>query len=213
MDEYGIEAFKDRLTRAMSLRDIRPIDLANLTKIPKSGISQYMSGRAQPGQKKLYILSKALNVSEAWLMGYNVPMERLTPAGRDHVKYIPLVGTVACGNPIYAESNIQEYVTVSEDDRVDFALTAKGDSMNNAKISDGDILYVHSQPEVQNGEIAVVLIDDEATVKRFYDYGDKIVLRPDSFNPVHKEMIYQKDQSSPMIQVQGKVIFAKAYIN
>lgn len=126
-------------------------------------------------------------------------------------KQIPIVGSVACGNPIYAEENIQEYVTVLESDNVDFALYADGDSMNNCKIDDGDTVYIRKQSVVNNGEIAVVLVDnDSATVKRFYDYGDQIVLRPDSTNPKHDEQRYFKKDHN--IIIQGKVIFIKTYV-
>lgn len=125
-------------------------------------------------------------------------------------KPIPIVGTVACGNPIYAEENILEYISVNADDNVDFALYAQGDSMNNCKIDDGDTVFIRQQPIVENGELALVLIDDTATIKRFYDYGDKIVLRPDSTNPEHKEQIYNKSEYN--LYVQGKVIFIKTYL-
>lgn len=71
-----IEEMKNRLTQALFDRNMKPIELAEITKIPKSSISQYMSGYAKPKNDRIYLLAKALNVSEAWLMGYNVPMER-----------------------------------------------------------------------------------------------------------------------------------------
>lgn len=125
-------------------------------------------------------------------------------------KNIPIVGTVACGNPIYAEENILEYIAVNATDKVDFALYAEGDSMNACKIDDGDTVFIRSQSIVENGEIALVLVDDSATIKRFYDYGDKIVLRPDSTNPSHKEQVYNKKDYN--LSVQGKVIFIKTFV-
>jgi len=208
---------KNRLKKALNIRGMKPIELSEATKIPKSAISQYMSGYAKPKDDRIFLISKALNIQEAWLLGYDVPMDRpLTynpnmPIAIKPTKNIPIVGTVACGNPIYAEENILEYIPVNETDNVDFALYAEGDSMNNCKIDDGDIIYIRAQSIVENGEIALVLVNnDTATVKRFYDYGDKIVLRPDSNNPANKEQIYEKGKDS--IIIQGKVIFIKAYV-
>lgn len=90
----------------------------------------------------------------------------------------PLVGEIACGEPILAEQNIEEYVDVPNDMRCDFCLTCKGDSMVDAGIQDGDRVYIRIQPEVENGEIAAVRIGDEATLKRVYWDGNALVLMP-----------------------------------
>lgn len=80
----------------------------------------------------------------------------------------PLVGSIACGEPITAEENIEDYVDVPEDANCDFCLRCKGDSMIDAGIHDGDLVYIHIQPEVENGQIAAVRIDGEATLKRVF---------------------------------------------
>lgn len=218
----------DRLKELMEIRGLKQIDIVEKCqtlskrygiKINRSDISQYVSGKVLPKQNKLTVLGMALNVNEAWLMGYDVPMERVNltnvtstmPIPVKPTKTIPIVGTVACGNPIYAEENILEYISVNSDDNVDFALYADGDSMNNCKIDDGDTIFIRKQSIVDNGEIALVLIDDSATIKRFFDYGDKVVLRPDSTNPEHKEQIYDKRDYN--INIQGKVIFIKTFVN
>ncbi len=89
---------------------------------------------------------------------------------------IPLVGTIACGTPILASENLEGEVTVPEDINADFALRCKGDSMIDARIMNGDIVYIRQQPTVDNGEIAAVLIDDEATLKRVYLSNNTITL-------------------------------------
>ncbi len=207
-----MDDFANRLRKALYIKGINQTELSNITKIPKSAISQYLAGNFKAKRDRVKILATALDVSETWLIGYDVPMERGNGTDKpvEKTKLIPVVGTVACGNPIYAYENIQEYITVAENDSVDFALYAKGDSMNNCKIDNGDIVFIRKQPLVNNGEIALVLIDNEATVKRFYDYGDKIVLRPDSTNPEHEEQVYEKRDHN--ILIQGKVIFIKTYI-
>lgn len=80
----------------------------------------------------------------------------------------PLVGSIACGEPITAEENIEDYVDVPEDAHCDFCLRCKGDSMIDAGIHDGDVVYIHITPRVENGQIAAVRIDGEATLKRFF---------------------------------------------
>jgi repressor LexA len=105
-------------------------------------------------------------------------------------KKVPLVGKIACGTPITAEENIEDYVDVPEDVYADFALICQGDSMINARIHDGDIVYIRMQPEVENGEIAAVFIDGEATLKRVYYQKGRIILQPE--NNSYPPMIYEK---------------------
>lgn len=92
-------------------------------------------------------------------------------------KAYPLVGDIACGTPILAEENITEYIQFPGDLNADFCLRCKGDSMIEARIHDGDIVFIRQQPEVANGEIAAVQIAEEAaTLKRVYRTGDTLTL-------------------------------------
>ena len=120
-------------------------------------------------------------------------------------KKIPILGNVACGEPIFAQEEYESFMDADADADVDFCLIAKGDSMINARIFDGDIVFVIKQDMVDNGEIAVVLIDDEATVKRvYYDRENGIVtLVPE--NPTHKPMRYTGEQLNH-IRILGKVV-------
>ena len=116
-----------------------------------------------------------------------------------------MLGNVACGEPIFANEEHETYIEADADVLADFCLTAKGDSMINARIFDGDILFVKSQDTVDDGEIAVVLIDNEATVKRvYYDKENNIItLVPE--NPTHKPLRYTGEQLN-QIRILGKVI-------
>lgn len=118
-------------------------------------------------------------------------------------KMVPLVGTIACGTPILAEENIESMVPMPEHIHADFALRCKGDSMVNARILDNDIVYIRKQETVENGEIAAVLIGNEATLKRFYRYGDTVVLRAE--NPSCKEFEYKKEQLNE-VRILGKAV-------
>ena len=119
---------------------------------------------------------------------------------------VPLLGEIACGDPILAEQNIAEIITVPDSVKgADFALTCKGDSMINARIFDGDIVYIHLQDTVENGEIAAILIDDEATLKKvYYSTGsDRITLRP--CNPLYPDYEFAGEELNK-IRILGKAI-------
>ena len=118
-------------------------------------------------------------------MGYDVPRDREStvhpPAGFFPVPVtitVPRVGAIACGTPILAEQNIETYDAVPNRIRCDFTLVCKGDSMVGAGIEDGDVVYIRQQPEVENNEIAAVMIDGEATLKYFKRVGDMVLLSP-----------------------------------
>jgi repressor LexA len=118
---------------------------------------------------------------------------------------VPLVGTVSCGAPIFAQENIEAYFPVSSvlihSGSKYFLLRAQGDSMDKAGISDGDILLVRQQPNAENGQVVIALIDDEATAKEFHRTTDSIILNPKSSNKTHKPIILNRD-----FQIQGIVV-------
>lgn len=116
---------------------------------------------------------------------------------------VPLLGTIACGEPITATENIEDYVSAPEHIKADFALRCQGDSMIDARILDGDIVYIHQQPSVENGEIAAVLIGDEATLKRVYISNDTVTLMP--ANQKYSPMIYTGEQLND-IRILGKAV-------
>ena len=118
-------------------------------------------------------------------------------------KRFPVLGSVACGDPVYMSEDRELYVDSTVALNADFVLIAKGDSMINARINDGDIVFVRKQEKVENGEIAVVAIDDEATLKRFYKYADTIVLRAE--NPAYKEMEFRPEDRKD-IRILGKAV-------
>lgn len=119
---------------------------------------------------------------------------------------IPILGRISAGMPLYAEQYIEGYTLTDLNGGAEyFALRVSGDSMNAARIQDGDVLIVRRQEEVENGEVAVVMVGDEdATVKRFYATGSTVTLMPQSTNPAHQPQIY--DISTTPIRIIGRVV-------
>lgn len=116
---------------------------------------------------------------------------------------VPLIGTIACGVPILAEENVEEYVDLPEHIKADFALRCRGDSMTGARINDGDIVYIRQQSDVQNGEIAAVVIDDEATLKRLYRNGGTVILQPE--NPAYPPLAFSGSDLDS-VHILGKAV-------
>ncbi|MCI8459413.1 MAG: helix-turn-helix domain-containing protein [Clostridia bacterium] len=118
---------------------------------------------------------------------------------------IPMLGEIACGEPIYANEERESYVEVGTDLNVDFCLTARGDSMIGARIKNGDIIFCRSQDMVNNGEIAAVIIGDEVTLKRVYYYPDKQKLVLQAENPKYEPFVYVSDELN-QIRILGKAV-------
>ena len=203
-----VDTIANRLKEAMKDKgNMSQAELARETGIDRSSISLYLSGKYSPKGDKLYILANVLNVSVAWLAGFDAPKkdkklaDNIIPLPK--TKKIPLLGTIACGEPILAAENIEALINADENLNADFALRCKGDSMINARIFDGDIVYIREQPDVEDGEIAAVLIGEEATLKRVYKYPSKVVLRLE--NPLYDDMIYSKEEMNE-VRILGKAV-------
>lgn len=215
--------FSERLKAILGLRGMTQSELAQVSGVSKSSISRYISGAWKGKQDTVYSLAHALNVSEAWLMGYDVPMERQSSDPVDttstllgsisnllplpKTRKVPRLGTIACGEPILADENIEDYDKAPEGVNCDFTLKCKGDSMVGARINDGDIVYIRQQDEVENGEITAVLVDDagesDATLKRVYLYENQIVLQAE--NPKYSPWVYTGEDMNK-VRIIGKAV-------
>ena len=175
----------------------------------KSSISKIENGKADIPQSKIAAFADALQTTPAYLMGWEEqpePKKPTIPPGFEpmpKMKKIPLIGAIACGEPITAEQNIEKMVDVPENIRCDFSLTCHGDSMVDAGIHDKDVVYIRIQPEVENGEIAAVRIDGEATLKRVYYNPGTLTLMP--ANPAYAPMIYTGSQLEE-VHIEGKAV-------
>ena len=211
--------FAQRLREGLDLRGMKQIELATRSGISKYSISHYLKGDWEGKQDAVYELARALNVSEAWLMGYDVPAERSAPKVSvqldkkptippgfmplPKMRKVPLIGAIACVDPITAIQNREGDVNAPVDMRCDFALKCQGESMIGAGIHDGDVVYIRIQPEVENGEIAAVRIGEEATLKRVYLHNDYIELRPE--NPAFESIIRRREEMND-VQIEGKAV-------
>ena len=175
----------------------------------KSSLSKIENGKADIPQSKIAAFADALQTTPAYLMGWEEqpePKKPTIPPGFEpmpKMKKIPLIGSIACGEPITAEQNIEKMVDVPENIRCDFSLTCHGDSMVDAGIHDKDVVYIRIQPEVENGEIAAVRIDGEATLKRVYYNPGTLTLMP--ANPAYAPMVYTGPQLEE-VHIEGKAV-------
>lgn len=194
------DTFANRLKKSLDYNNMRPIDLANKTKISKAQICNYLKGTYKAKQDKLYIIAKALDVSEAWLMGYDVDMDRewfpdnkedLTNITIDNARYIetttktvkiPILGKVPAGVPIEAIEDIIGYeeipASMLRDGNNYFSLKIDGDSMY-PDYKTGDIIIIRQQSDCNSGDDCVVMVNgDDATFKRVVKQEKSIILKP-----------------------------------
>lgn len=162
---------------------------------------------------KIEAIALACRCTPEYLMGWededhstNLSQYGLRPVRRHKV---PLLGPIACGTPIYAEEQYDAYVDSDVD--ADFCLTAKGDSMVNAKIYDGDIVFIKEMSMVDDGDIAAVIIDDEATLKRVYFDKKKEVLTLIAENPKYAPMVYSAEDAKS-VRILGKALMVEHWL-
>ena len=166
--------------------------LADELDLSKSSVNMYERGEREPGFETMEAIADLFNVDMNYLYGRTdikiadpivlAPKKPTILPGFEpmpKMKKIPLIGSIACGEPITAEQNIEKMVDVPENIRCDFSLTCHGDSMS-PTICDGDIVCIRCQPEVEQGEIAAVRIGGEATLKHFHRQGDAVMLLADN---------------------------------
>ncbi|MBF0713221.1 helix-turn-helix domain-containing protein [Gemella sp. GH3] len=179
-------AFHLRLKESMKTKNIKQIELSRMTSITPSSISDWLKGKYIPKQDKLYKIAACLEVDPNWLLGLTDNRNLEQPIYEnddeliDNVNKIPILGTICAGDGVYAEEEFEYYMYVDQTTKADFALRVKGDSMLEAGILDGDIVFIRKKSIVANGRIAAVLLTDsnEASLKKFYKTKDNVVLQP-----------------------------------
>lgn len=243
---------QQRLNQLMSERNLKQVDILNMSlplqketgiKMSKSHLSQYVNGKSSPDQYKLYLLAKTLNVSEAWLLGYDVPKEdkkndvpsietiynqlekprqtkvynfaeqQLEEQNRGNVVHFPkkeklptIKNSASAANPtelVYGDTVVEEEEFERVPNNADFAVPIIGDSMEPV-IRNGQFVFVKEQPDVEDGEIAIVEIDgDGVTCKEVYkDYESQTIILH-SINELYEDRVVSPEQ----IRIIGKVVF------
>lgn len=177
----------NRMRELRQKMGISMMEAARQLTLPYTTYVNYEKGIREPANGVLMAIADFYGVSLDYLLGKDsVLPTNLLPLPR--TRRVPLLGTIPCGQPVLAAEDSGESVTIPEDVDADFALKCKGDSMAGARIFSGDIVYIRRQDTVENGQIAAVLIEDEATLKRVYVYPDHVVLSPE--NPMYKPFAY-----------------------
>ena len=173
--------FGEKLRAYREAHALTQEQLANRLGTSKQVISRYEKNQRSPKLSVAIEYANTLSLPAR----YFVDDAAVIPMGFipvPQMQRVPIVGAIACGEPITAEENVEGYAETPADRHVDFALICKGESMVEAGIRDGDIVYIKKQPEVENGQIAAVRIDGEATLKRVYHNGDTLILQPANSN-------------------------------
>ena len=196
---------KDKIKSLRAARHMTLEEVAQMVGVGKSTVRKWENGDiANMRRDKISKLAAALGTTPGYLMGWDD-----TPSLPDNIlpmpkmKKVPLLGTIACGEPILAAENIEDMVNMPENIHADFALRCKGDSMINARIFDGDIVYIRQQTTVESGDIAAVLIGDEATLKRVRIFPDHISLEPE--NPTYRALVFW-DEEMNTVRILGKAV-------
>ncbi|MBS4900223.1 MAG: helix-turn-helix domain-containing protein [Clostridiales bacterium] len=205
----------DRIKSRRIALDIAQIELANSIGVSKQTLYKYENNIiSNIPSNCIEEIARQLKTTPAYLMGWNE--NNIDDSLQENIipftpKYLPLVGETACGEPIYSEETRGVYIQIDKDIKADFCVKAKGDSMINARIHNSDIVFIRKQETVENGEIAVVIIKDEVTLKRVYYYKEQntLILRPE--NPMYPEQVYSNEQLE-QIKILGKAIAFQSFI-
>ena len=182
----------------------------------KTTIAKIENGTNDIVQSKVVEFAKALETSPSYLMGWIEIAEELKPTPEEmqkfkesifpiHLKKFPLLGEIACGKPIFANEDRESYIMSGTDIKADFCVKARGDSMVNARIFDGDIVFIRKEEEIQDGCIYAVGIDDEVTLKRIYYDRENNIFQLVSENPAYKPIIITGEKLNH-ITILGKAV-------
>lgn len=198
-------------------------ELAKKLDVTKQVISKYENQQASPRLDTVSDFAEKLNIELTFLINDTYTVEQTINALNktavvnftnslpsniipiNKARRIPILGSVACGTPIFSEQNLDGYFITNDIIKADFCLYAKGDSMIEADINDGDLVFIRKTPVVDNGKIAVVLIGEETTLKRVYKTDHNLILHAE--NRTYQPLIYtEKDCDTENIMVLGEMI-------
>ena len=194
----------------MQEKNIKAAELSRRTGISKPRMSQYVNGVYIPKADAICAIASALNVSESYLLG-NSDDANSYGIKSSKFKLLPLIGEISCGYPVFANQEDSDLVVTDLDTDADFCLIAHGDSMKDARICNGDTVFIKKTDMVNNGEIAAVIINDEATLKRVYYYPDaeKLMLIPENAN--YQPLVFEGKELDK-IHIIGRAVAFKSAV-
>jgi len=196
------EVLSENIQGLLDLKRIKQADMARDLGIAETTVSSWLNGKRYPGLKNLQLMADYFNVGRSALTEHRPT--NLIEASSKMIR-VPILGIIACGDPILAEENISGYRDESSDllpSGTVYYLEAKGDSME-PTIPNGSHVLIREQSEVEYGEIAAVLVngDTEVTLKKVTRQGDTVLLMP--INRAHEPIIITEDNPARII---GKAI-------
>lgn len=203
------KVFSKRLKYYLSINNMTQLELATRLGVGPTSVSNWCKGLKSPRMDKVDAMCKIFGCRRSDLMeeAADTETQNITNIYPIELKRFPLLGEIACGEPVFTNKDRESYVMAGTDIKADFCLKAKGDSMINARIHNGDIVFIRKQNTVENGEIAAVVVnnDSEATLKRVFYYRDKalLILRPE--NPAYEDQIYQNEELNE-VHILGKAV-------
>lgn len=186
--------FSTNLNYYMKRAGKNTADLAAELSFPFSTVSDWVHGKKYPRMDRVQIIADYFGIMKLHLTEENGPPLPMNIVPLPKMREWPILGATACGKPLHREA-LDETVLAPDDIKADVVFRCVGDSMINARIFDGDAVFVRLQPEVETGQIAVVRVKDEYTLKRFYKHDDYIELRPE--NPTYHAIILRGEELSP----------------
>ena len=186
------EMLSENIKYQLRRTGMEQVELAEILKVSQSSVSHWINGNKYPRIDTIERIAEIFNVQKSDIT--DEPNKRKNP------KPIPLLGTIAAGQPILAIEHIEDYFLLDPKIKADFCLRIKGDSMINVNIMDKDIVFIKKQCTIENGEIGAILIDDTATLKRFYHTNEQIILQAE--NPKYEPIILDKGD----VMILGKLV-------
>lgn len=206
MDKYDnqLDIISKNLQKLMQEHNINQAQLGEIAGVSESAVGKWILKHNAPRMGNIQRIADYFGILKSDILEDKPKLpDGIIPINK--ARRIPILGSVACGTPIFSEQNIEDYFVTNDIIKADFCLYAKGDSMIGADINDGDLVFIRKTPAVDNGKIAVVLIGEETTLKRVYKTEDSLILHAE--NRTYQPLIYtEKDCEIENIMVLGEMI-------
>lgn len=175
--------FSSNLKRLLKEKNITQLELADYIGVSDASVNNWANGKKMPRMDKVDKICKYLKIKRSDLIEDKSDLSNIPGViPLEKIRKIPILGTISCGEPIFADENYEGYFIADSSIKASFALRAKGASMIEANINDGNLVLLRKDFEFINGNIYAVLIDDEATLKRVYKTGNTYTLNPANVN-------------------------------